>query len=127
MRDERGMSMSVMVTLWVMALVVIAGLAVDGGQRVHAARRAEGAASGAARAATDAAATSRLGGRTDPGVAVLAARAHLTASGVAGSVELDRGVVRVRTRVGAPTIFLSIVGVREVSAGAYAESVLLRA
>ncbi|GAB3710181.1 hypothetical protein GCM10028815_24840 [Mariniluteicoccus flavus] len=125
-RDERGASMSVWVVLMVTALIMVAGLVVDGGQRVTAARRAEAAAAGAARAASDAGAKARLGGRADPGAAVLAAKSHLAGSGVPGTVQVDAGAVSVRTRVTAPTIFLSMIGVREVAAEAYAEAELVR-
>ncbi len=114
--DERGLTVSVFVLLVLAALVATAGLVIDGGQKVTAASQAEAAADGAARAAGNAAATQRLAGRDGAGTAVLAAKAYLAGQpGVTGSVRLSGGVVRVDTSAGAPTIFLSAVGIDEVT------------
>lgn len=126
-RDERGMSVSVMVLLWIGALLLVAGLIVDGGQQVTAARRAESVAAGAARAAADAGATGRLAGRPDPGTAMRAARAYLAgANGVRGTAGLRGGVVRVETESTSPTIFLSVIGIAQVRGTAAAEADLVR-
>ena len=115
-RDERGLTVSVFVLLVLAALIAVAGLVVDGGQKVTAASRAEAAADGAARAAANAAATQRLAGRDGAGAGVLAAKAYLAGEpGVRGSVSLSAGVVRVSTSADEPTIFLSAVGVDEVT------------
>lgn len=120
------MSVSVLVMLWIGALILVAGLVVDGGQQVTAARRAEAAAAGAARAAADAGGTYRLAGRHDPGAGLTAARGYLAASGVAGTATLTDGVVRVETSAGNPTIFLSVLGIQEVRATAGASADLVR-
>lgn len=121
------MSLSVLVMLWIGALIIVAGLVVDGGQQVTAARRAESAAAGAARAAADAGGTYRLAGRNDPGAGLAAARAYLAGSGeVTGTVTLSNGVVRVEARSSRPTIFLSILGIAEVRGTASAEADLVR-
>lgn len=126
-RDERGMSLSVLVMLWIGALIIVAGLVVDGGQQVTAARRAESAAAGAARAAADAGGTYRLAGRNDPGAGVAAARIYLAGSHeVAGTATLVNGIVRVETWSSRPTIFLSVLGIGEVRATASAEADLVR-
>ena len=52
--DDLGQSVSVLVAVSLMALLLIAGLVIDGGAHAAATRRAEMAASGAARAAVDA-------------------------------------------------------------------------
>lgn len=115
-RDERGLVVSVFVLLVLAALVATAGLVVDGGQRVTAASRAEAAADGAARAAGNAAATQRLAGRTGAGAAVLAAKTYLAGQpGVSGTVTLAGGAVRVETSATAPTLFLSTIGIDEVT------------
>lgn len=120
------MSASVLVLFWILALLIVAGLVVDGGQQVTAARRAETVAAGAARAATDAGAPSRVAGRSDPGAALAAANRYLAASApVSGTAELDAGSVRVRTSHRAPTIFLSLLGIREVRASATARAELV--
>ncbi|OYO22199.1 pilus assembly protein TadE [Enemella dayhoffiae] len=117
-----------MVLFWVLALLVLAGLVVDGGQQVTATRRAEAVAAGAARAATDAAAPARVAGRTDPGAALSAANRYLAASGpVSGTAELEGTAVRVRTSQRAPTIFLALLGIGEVRGSATARAELVRA
>lgn len=121
------MSLSVLVLLWIGAIILVAGLVVDGGQQVTAARRAESAAGGAARAAADAGGTYRLAGRTDPGAALAAARAFLTSTeGVTGRASVHAGIVRVETESSAPTIFLSVLGISRVQAAAAAEADLIR-
>lgn len=120
------MSLSVLVLLWIGAIIMVAGLVVDGGQQVTAARRAESAAGGAARAAADAGGTYRLAGRNDPGAAVAAARAFLAGTdGVVGRASIEAGVVRVETESSAPTIFLSVLGISQVRAEAAAEADLI--
>lgn len=126
--SERGASLSVLVLLWVFAILIMAGLVVDGGQKVTAARRAESVAAGAARAAADAGATARLAGRTDPGASLLAARRYLDGSpGVTGRAYVAGGVVRVETESVGSTIFLSLLGIGEVRGVAAAEADLVRA
>lgn len=115
-RDERGLTVSVFVLLVLAAMVAMAGLVVDGGQKVTAASRAEAAADGAARAAANAAATQRLAGRDGAGAAVLAAKAFLAGQpGVNGTVSLSRGAVRVSTSATEPTLFLSAIAIDEVT------------
>lgn len=121
------MSVSVLVLLWIGAIIILAGLVVDGGQKVTAARRAESAAASAARAAADAGGTYRLAGRNDPGTGVSAARAYLAGvEGVTGRVTVDSGIIRVETEARNPTIFLSILGIGEVRATASAEADLVQ-
>ena len=60
MHDERGQSVSVFITVVFAALIMTAGLVIDGGQKIAAASRAETAAAGAARAATNAGSPSPL-------------------------------------------------------------------
>ncbi len=115
-RDERGLTVSVFVLLVLAALIAVAGLVIDGGQKVTAASRAETAADGAARAAANAAATQRLAGRDGAGAGVLAAKTYLAGEpGVRGSVNLSAGAVRVSTSADEPTIFLSAIGVDAVT------------
>lgn len=121
--DERGQSVSVFVAVMTAALVITAGLVVDGGQKVAASSRAEGAAAGAARAAGNAAATQTLAGSNNTGSAVLAAKAFLNSQpGVTGTVSITAGVVTVRTKSTATTIFLSVIGIDSVTATGSAEA-----
>lgn len=125
MRDERGHSLSSFVAVTVVALLLVAGLVVDGGAQVHAARRAELAASAAARAAAAQTATNRLAGvALDAGAATAAAQRALAGHpGVTGEVTFTgQGVVRVRTRTSVETVFLSLIGVHSLSASGSAEA-----
>lgn len=125
-RDERGASVSVLVLLWILAIILVAGLVVDGGQQVTAARRAESAAAGAARAAADAGGTYRLAGSNNPGAGLIAARNYLAgAQGVTGRAVLSGGIIRVETEASNPTIFLSVLGIGQVRATASAEADLV--
>lgn len=114
--DERGQSVSVFALLVVGAMFLTAGLVIDGGQQATAVSRAESVAAGAARAAANAAASGAVVGESDAAAATRAARRYLADSpGVSGNVALSNGVVTVTTRAQAATIFLSAIGLDEVS------------
>jgi transcription elongation GreA/GreB family factor len=125
-RDERGQSLSVFVTVVVVALLLVAGLVVDGGAQADASRRAEGAAALAARAAADTTATARLAGReADRLTAVAAARQVLDAHpGIAGDVVVQGDRVQVTTRATTPTVLLNLIGIRELAATGSATAAL---
>ena len=118
MRNERGQSLSVFVTVVVVALLLVAGLVVDGGAQVDASRRAEGAAALAARAAADSTATARLAGQEVDGLtAVAAARQVLDAHpGIEGDVVVQGEQVQVTTRATTRTVLLNLIGIRELRA-----------
>lgn len=122
-RDERGVSLSTFVVAVVPALLLVAGLVVDGGAQAVAARRAELVASAAARAAADETAAARLAG-ADPGAAgaIAAAQRVLAASGMAGEVRLAAGRVLVTTTTHTGTVFLSLVGITRLEARGSAEA-----
>jgi hypothetical protein len=122
-RDERGQTSTLFVLVLMGALFLVAGLVIDGGQKVTAATLAESAASGAARAAGNAAATQQLGGRDPASAAVLAAKAYLAGQpSVRGSVSVSDGVVTVSTSSSADTIFLSVLGLDTVTGTGSARS-----
>ena len=118
MGNERGQSLSVFVTVVVVALLLVAGLVVDGGAQVDASRRAEGAAALAARAAADSTATARLAGQeVDRLTAVAAARQVLDAHpGIEGDVVVQGEQVQVTTRATTRTVLLNLIGIRELRA-----------
>lgn len=121
--DERGQSVSVFAIGVMAAMVLTAGLVIDGGQKVAASSRAETAASGAARAAGNAAATQELAGGEIAGAAVTAARGYLAGHpDVGGSASVAAGIVTVRTDATEPTIFLSAIGIDSVRATGQAEA-----
>ena len=115
-RDECGQSISLFVLVIMGALIMATGLVIDGGQKVAATSRAESAATGASRAAGNAAATQQLGGADPASAAVLAAKTYLAGQpGVNGTVSLSNGIVVVTADANEPTIFLSIIGISSVS------------
>lgn len=116
-RDQRGQSVSVFVTVVFAALIMTAGLVIDGGQKVAAASRAEAAAAGAARAAANAGVTQTLAGARPSDAAARAARAFLAGQpDVSGSASVSNGVVTVHAHATEPTLFLSLIGIDSVSA-----------
>ena len=115
-RDDRGQAVSLFVLLIIGALIMTAGLVIDGGQKVAAASRSETAAASASRAAGNAAATAELGGADPVGPAVSAARLYLAGQpGVTGSVSAANGIVTVTTSASEPTIFLAVLGIGQVT------------
>lgn len=113
--DERG-SISVLAAALVPGLLLIIGLAVDGGAKVQAIEHADAIAEEAARAggqALDQAAALRGQVRVDPPAAVAAAQTYLHHTGVAGTVTVvDGHTLTVDTTVEQPTVFLDLIGVR---------------
>lgn len=121
--DERGLSISVMTIVIMGAMIAMAGLVIDGGQKLTATSRAETAAAGASRVAGNAAATEQLGGQNPAGAAVLAARAYLAGQpGVSGSVSVASGIVSITTTATEPTIFLNAIGIESVTGRGQAEA-----
>lgn len=125
--NQRGVSLSSFFAVVVLALLLVAGLVVDGGAQAVAARRAELVASAAARAGADATAASRLAGEApDVSAAVLAAQKVLSASeDVIGDVEVAGGRIRVTTTSGADTVLLSLIGIGRLDAHGSAEAELV--
>jgi Flp pilus assembly protein TadG len=121
------MSLSVLVAVSVLALLLVAGLVVDGGAQAVAARRAELVAAAAARAAADDTATARLAGqRAEAGSAIAAAQQVLTDSrDVTGDVRLVGGRVVVSTTSGVDTVFLSLIGITRLVGHGSAEAELV--
>lgn len=115
--------MSVLVTVVVAALIMTAGLVIDGGQKITAASRAEAAAAGAARAAANAGVTQTIAGRSPGDASLRAARAFLAGQpGITGHTSVSNGIVTVRTHASERTIFLSLIGIDSVSATGFAAS-----
>lgn len=114
--DARGVSLSTFVVVVFAALIMVAGLVIDGGQKVTATRRAEAIAATAARAGADAGAPGTISGTGLGASAVTVAQAYLNGTpGVVGSARLAGGRVVVTTEVTEPTIFLSLLGLTSVT------------
>lgn len=116
-RGERGVALSAHVVVVIFALLAVAGLVIDGGAKISALRTAESAAAQAARAGADAGATSRAAGTPlDLAAVQAAASGALAARDVQGDVRIEAGRVTVTTHTSAPTVFLSLIGVGQLTA-----------
>jgi Putative Flp pilus-assembly TadE/G-like len=106
------------VTVWVLALLIVAGLVIDGGYTLAARRRAYNEASAAARAGAQALVPAGLrhGDPTpDPTAATTAAHAYLAATGHAGRVTITGDTVRVTVSFSQPMYILGIGGLASVT------------
>ncbi|MGY1684929.1 TadE/TadG family type IV pilus assembly protein [Geodermatophilus sp. SYSU D00867] len=112
--SERG-AISVFLAVLVPGLLLIIGLAVDGGAKVAATQRADAIADEAARAggqALDVAAALAGQVRVDPAAAVAAAQGYLARNDVAGVVTVvDGDTLQVTTTITQPTTFLGLIGI----------------
>ncbi|GAB3917278.1 membrane protein [Microlunatus endophyticus] len=120
---ERGQAVSIMVLGFVAALLMVAGLVVDGGQKAAAMNRAETLAAGAARAGADAGAGSTLGTASDTSVSAgqarISARNYLAAAGgdIASSrVQVNGDQVSVHIEIRVTTVFLSLIHINTLRA-----------
>jgi Flp pilus assembly protein TadG len=115
--DDRG-AVTVMLVVFVTALLVSLGLVVAGGAKLRAVQQANRASAEAARtAAQQLDITAVQSGRTSALVvdqSLAAARAALLESGAEGSVTVQGRTVSVTATVRRPTSVLGLVGIREV-------------
>jgi len=111
---ERG-AIGVFLAVLVPGLLLIIGLAVDGGAKVAATQRANAIADEAARAGGQALDVSAaLAGqiRVDPAAAVAAAQGYLDRNQVQGAVTVvDGDTLQVTTTISEPTTFLGLIGI----------------
>lgn len=117
-RGDRG-SVTVWVILGGLAMVLMVGLAVDGGGRVHAQQRAHDLTAQAARAGGERVeAAPAIEGRAvviDPAAARVAARAYLTAAGVSGTVTITGGTtITVTVHDTYQTRILGMIGINRL-------------
>ena len=127
---ERG-SVSLWAVTAALAMIMLAGLAVDLSGSVHAQQHAIDVAAQAARAGGQQLQASRAirgdGVQTDPAMAVAAARSFLAASDVTGTVSLRGGSTVVVTTSGTyNTKLLGIIGIRALHVSGSAESRTIR-
>lgn len=126
-RSERGGgALSVWVLILIPVILLVTGLVIDGGRKTAASADAQAAAVAASRAGSDAAATELLAGQDPSAAAASAARRYLGVAGVDGSVSVDGGTIRVSTSESKPTVFLSAIGVGQMTGTGQAESQLFR-
>ena len=111
---ERG-AIGVFLVVLVPGLLLIIGLAVDGGAKVQATQRANAIADEAARSggqAIDVSAALAGDLRVDVPAAVAAAQDYLARSGVQGRVTaVDGDTLQVTTSINEPTTFLGVIGI----------------
>ena len=123
--DARGVSLSAFVAVVTLALLLMAGVVIDGGSQSAATRRCAQLAAQAARAASDAGALARAAGTDlDTGAMLVAGNAVIASSGLEGSVTISGDRVTARTSTSAPTIFLSLIGIAALPASGEATVVL---
>ena len=123
-RDERGAS-SLIVVLFAVALLAVAGLVIDGGYALGAKREAMNSAEQAARAGADALNQGSLRDgetRVDPGRAVAAAQVALRSVGAQGTVTVSGGEVSVTVTAHQDTKILTAVGVGSIPVKATASA-----
>jgi hypothetical protein len=116
-----GGKITLLVLVFMVAILAVIGLSVDGGARIRALQRADNIAAAAARTGGQAIdATQAIPGGpkvVDPGAAVEAASAYLNAVGVAGAVAVspDRQQVTVTVTITTNTVMLSIIGINRMT------------
>ncbi len=128
---DRG-SITLVAVVFFLALLAAAGLVVDGGTKLRAAREASAVAEEAARAGAgqiDRDLAYSHGGRfvVDRTAALAAARAYLTNTGHSGSVNIvGAQKIRVTVTISKPTVLLSAIGIHSLQATEIATADLLQ-
>lgn len=129
--QDRGSITLLSVTFFV-ALLAAAGLVVDGGAKIRAARQASAVAEEAARAAAGQIDRNRAyshGGRfiIDDQAAINAARSYLARAGNSGTVRITgKQAIRVTVAITRPTILLSAIGIGHIQVTQTATADLLQ-
>ena len=120
LRGSHG-NVSLLVVIMLPALLVAAGLVLDGGRQLQVRRDASAAAASAARAAVQLSEQEILGAGLDAGLATQRASAELASQGVDGSVTVAGQSVTVT--VTEPVDYLILPGGRSVSSSSTASPV----
>lgn len=127
-RAQEG-TVTAFVTVMTVAMLMAAGLVVDGGRVLASRREAMDVAGQAARVGAQAIDTDALRRRStalDASAAVGAARAYVAARGYAASVSVDGDRVRVAVETRVELTLLSMVGISSVAARGAAEARAVR-
>jgi Flp pilus assembly protein TadG len=129
-RAEDG-SITAFVVIFMIAILAVAGLVVDGGYLLAARREAANVAESAARAGAQAldlrAARTESGARLDPVAAAQRAEDYLRVAGYRGTVQVSGDRVRVRVTITRHMTLLGVVGLRDATVAADGEAVAVRA
>ena len=127
---DRG-SVTVFFAVSVLGLLLLIGLVADGGAKLRATQEAAATAAEAARAGGQALDTAQAAGgdtgHLDRARAIQAAQNYLTAAGATGTVTVseDRTRLTVTVTKTAPTAFLSLIGITDLTVTAHAQAVLV--
>ncbi|MGE0306143.1 MAG: TadE/TadG family type IV pilus assembly protein [Acidimicrobiia bacterium] len=117
-RDDRG-TITVFVSVFMIALIAVAGLVIDGGSMLAARREASNVAESAARAGAQAidedCARAGDGVRLNPVTARRRAEDYLTAAGYQGTVSITGDSVSVVVTIDKQLFILGVVGVADRS------------
>lgn len=128
-RGDRG-TITAFTAIVTLALLVAAGLVLDGGEMLAAKREAIDEANAAARAGAQAVDIDALRGARDVrprgDAAVQAAHAYLAGTGHAGTVEVRDRTVHVTIRVPVPLTLLGLIGMRTATVTGAGEARLVR-
>jgi len=127
--NERGVSMSVFACGAIMALLIVAGLVVDGTAQLVARERAHGAAAQVVRFATDASVPYQVDGSDGRNVALTAAR---TAAANYPDLNFDitmdgAGTLHITALTSVNTVFLRLIGVSSLPAKGVASAAIIQA
>lgn len=129
MNDGESGTVTAFVAVITMAVLMAAGLVLDGGLMLAARRQAVDSATGAARAGAQAVTPDALRHRertVDPTAATAAAHAHLRRAGLSGSVVVSGDRVSVTVTVTQSLTLLRLVGLSTASVGGTGEARIVR-
>ena len=129
-RGENG-SITAFVVVFMIAILAVAGLVVDGGYLLAARREAANVAESAARAGAQAldirAVRIESGARLDSVAAAQRAEDYLRVAGYRGTVQVSGERVRVQVTITRRMTLLGVVGVTDATVSADGEAVAVRA
>lgn len=128
LRDQTG-TVTAFVTITTVAMLMAAGLVLDGGNLLAARREAVDRATAAARAGAQALEPDALRHREhrlDAGAATAAANEHLRRTGHTGSVAVLGDRVRVTVTLQQPMTLLTLVGLRQATVSGSGEARVVR-
>ncbi|NTW38830.1 MAG: hypothetical protein HGA44_02910 [Cellulomonadaceae bacterium] len=129
--DAEAGSVTVFVAISTLGLLLLIGLVADGGAKLRATQRADATAAEAARAGGQAldlaAAVAGTHDRVDRAVATSAAQAYLDTAGATGTVTVsdDRTRLLVTVQDTAPTAFLGLIGINQLTVTGTAQAALV--
>ena len=129
--DDRG-SVTLFLSLTVVGLLVLIGLVVDGGAKVRAIQHADALAADAARTGGQVidkpTAIAGDAPTLDLRAATRAATAYLSAHGATGTATVTDGgrTLQVTVTSTAPTVFLDLIGINQITVQGHATATLVR-